>query len=598
MDWRDRFRAPQFFVTKLASGRPGRGLVVGSKDGVSVQLFAWDVPGKQLVALTDAKLGVVDGWIDPSGTYVYYLRDEDGSELGHLVRVPFEGGPVQDITPKLAAYTLRGVGFGGSRLAFNPVNSDGFALYVLDVQPELGEPRLLFRDSWETWGALLSADADLAACWSTARARGLRRYTLLVFDTATGDQVAELDDGREAKVVGIRFSPVPGDGRVLASTNRTGFVRPVIWDPRTGERHDPQLPGLSGDVVPVDWSPDGGRILLCQLAGPQQLHSYDLTEHTVTRLDHPNGSYVIEIFGGVEYDADGDIVGVRGVAQTPSEVVRLDGRTGRQREVLLEPGAAPRGRPWRSVWVSSGDTPVHAWLSTPDGPGPFPTIVEAHGGPHFAAYEGYDPAAQAWLDHGYAWMSVNFRGSTGFGRAFTEQIWGDLGRWELADLAAAREWLVAEGIAVPEQVFLTGGSYGGYLTLLGLGRQPHLWAGGMALAADADMAACYEDSSDALKGALAGWMKGTPEERPEAYRISSPITYAADVTAPVLAIQARNDTRVPPRQMENYERRMRELGKDIEVVWLEGGHTSFGPEAFLHSTELMLAFAERIRNKT
>ncbi|HET8684128.1 MAG TPA: hypothetical protein VFM54_19980, partial [Micromonosporaceae bacterium] len=162
MDWRDRFRAPQFFDAKLAGGRPGRGLVTGSRDGASVQLFAWDVPGKQLVALTDAKLGVVQGWIDADGTYVYYLRDEDGSELGHLVRVPFEGGLAQDITPKLAPYTLRGVGFGGRCMAFNPVNSDGFALYLLDVQPELGEPRLLFRDSWETWGALLSADADLA----------------------------------------------------------------------------------------------------------------------------------------------------------------------------------------------------------------------------------------------------------------------------------------------------------------------------------------------------------------------------------------------------------------------------------------------------
>lgn len=198
-----------------------------------------------------------------------------------------------------------------------------------------------------------------------------------------------------------------------------------------------------------------------------------------------------------------------------------------------------------------------------------------------------------WLDNGYAWISVNFRGSTGFGRRFLERIWGDLGRWELADMVAARDWLVAQEIARPDEVFVHGGSYGGYLTLFALGKRPDLWIGGMALVADADLTAVYEQCSEALRGALAAWMLGTPAERPEAYAASSPITYAADVAAPVLVIQARNDTRVPAQQMESYEQRMRSLGKDIEVVWLEGGHQSFGPDTMLYCYETMLAFADR-----
>src|SRR5205814_9032515 len=127
-------------------------------------LFAWEIDSGRLTALTDAKFGVVTGWIDPAGEFVYYLHDEDGSELGHLVRVPFEGGPPQDLTPGMAAYTLRGLGFDGSgaTVAFNPVNADGFALYTVDVTSGIGQPRLLPRDSWETWGALLAARGDLA----------------------------------------------------------------------------------------------------------------------------------------------------------------------------------------------------------------------------------------------------------------------------------------------------------------------------------------------------------------------------------------------------------------------------------------------------
>jgi len=582
----------------VAGGDPDRGLVVATQDGVSVQLFAWDLPERRLTALTDAPHGVIDGWLDPSGSFAYYLRDQGGDEHGHLVRVPFEGGPPQDITPDLAPYTLRGVGFSGDGhvLAVNPVNTDGFALYTMDVRPELGEPRLLHRDTWETWGALLSARGDLAACWSTAKAKGARRYTLLVFDTRSAEQVAELDDGREAAVVGVRFSPIDGDPRLLAQTNRGEFVRPVIWDPLAGHRDDLALPELAGDVVPVDWSADASRVLVCQMAGPQRLYVYDLGTRQLRALDHPHGSYVNAIVGGVEFDPRGNVVGVRHIAEAPAQVVELDGETGQQRGALLTSGEAPGGRPWRSVTFPSSDgTQVQAWVATPDGTGPFPTILEAHGGPHYAAYEGFDPGVQCWLDHGYAWMGVNYRGSTGFGRSFMEQIWGDLGRWELADLVAARDWLVTQAIAVPDEVFIHGASYGGYLTLFALGKRPDLWAGGLALVATADFTSEYEHASPALQAAVAAWMLGTPDERPEAYAASSPITYAADVTAPVLVIQARNDTRVPAGQMEDYERRMKELGKDIDVVWLEGGHQSVGPDVQVRCYETMLAFADRVR---
>jgi dipeptidyl aminopeptidase/acylaminoacyl peptidase len=595
-DWRRRFRAPQVWLATIASGRPDRGLVVTSQDGNTIQLCAWDVDRGRLRALTDAPYGVLAGWIDPTGSFVYYLDDKDGSEMGHLVRVPFEGGPARDLTPALSPYTLRGVGFdaAGSTVALNPINEDGFAVYTVDLVPDVGEPRLLHRDRWETWGALLSARGDLAACWSTARARGVRRYTLLVYDTATGELVGELGDG-QAQVVGVGFAPIDGDCRILASSTHSGFTRPVIWDPRSGDRQDLVLDGLTGDVAPLDWSADAGRVLVCQLAGAQRLYVQDLGTGELRRLEHPAGTYFNPIIGGAQFGPGGHIVGVREVAEAPPAVVELDGETGEQRRVLLRSGDAPAGRPWRSVTFQSGDgTPVQAWVALPDGTGPFPTILETHGGPHYTTDEHYDPAAQVWPDHGYAWISVNYRGSLGFGQEFAEQIWGDLGHRELEDMVAARNWAVAEGIARADEIFLCGASYGGYLTLFGLGRRPDLWIGGMAVAADADLAVCYEHSSEALRAAVAGWMRGTPSERPEAYAKSSAITYAADVAAPVLVVQMRNDTRVPAEQMEGYERRMRELGKDIEVVWFEGGHQSVGPQMLISCYERMLAFAESV----
>ena len=100
-----------------------------------------------------------------------------------------------------------------------------------------------------------------------------------------------------------------------------------------------------------------------------------------------------------------------------------------------------------------------AWRSR--GRGTIPTILYTHGGPESVQTEEFSPEAQAWLDNGFAWFSINYRGSTTFGRAFQQQIWGNLGHWELEDMVAARDWLVREGIAHPDQIFPAAGPMAG-----------------------------------------------------------------------------------------------------------------------------------------
>jgi dipeptidyl aminopeptidase/acylaminoacyl peptidase len=208
--------------------------------------------------------------------------------------------------------------------------------------------------------------------------------------------------------------------------------------------------------------------------------------------------------------------------------------------------------------------------------------------------EFYFPAAQAWLDHGFAVLAINYHGSTTFGKAFEKSIWGNLGDLEVADMAAAYRWLVDSEIAVPDAVLLTGGSYGGYLTLQALGRRPDLWAGGMAAVAIADWRMMYEDQADTLRGYQRALFGGTPDETPEVTAASSPITYAENIKAPVLVIQGRNDTRCPSRQMEAYEAKLTALGKSIQVHWFDAGHGSREQEQQIEHQELMMRFAYRV----
>ena len=139
---------------------------------------------------------------------------------------------------------------------------------------------------------------------------------------------------------------------------------------------------------------------------------------------------------------------------------------------------APAGVRYTDLRV--GD--VHAFVAEPPtGPRPYPTIFVIHGGPEAHDRDTFSPPVQAWLDHGLAVVLVNYRGSTGYGRAWRDALTGNPGLTELQDIAAVRQRVVDEGIADPQRIVLSGGSWGGYLTLLGLGTQPDRWSLGVAL---------------------------------------------------------------------------------------------------------------------
>ena len=593
--WKQRFRVPRVLASQLARTAPTRGLVVGNQSGV-YQLYAWDVPTGTLTQLTDRPEGTPFGVIAPDGRWVYYLDDQQGNEIGHWVRVPFEGGESQDVTPDLPPYASWGlaVSRAGNLVGFTLADAGGFHMYAMDQAADgmLGAPRRLYHSRRMAFGPVLAYGGEMAVMDSTERA-GTLHFSLVAIDTGSGEPVGELWDGPETSIESSRFSPLAGDVRLLGTTNRSGVSRPLLWNPRTGERTDLALDELEGEVIPADWSPDGARILLRQFRqAVQQLYVYDLAGGAVTRLQHPGGT-----FGAVYFGPDGEILAEWQDAAHPSQLIALDGASGVQTRTVLAAGEAPPGRPWRSVSFTSSDgQAIQGWLGVPDGNGPFPTILETHGGPTAVATETFSARGQAWLDHGFAYLTINYRGSTTFGRQFQDQIIGDVGHWEVEDMVAARDWLVAESIARPDQILLTGWSYGGYLTLLALGKRPELWAGGLAGIAIADWAVQYEDSADTLKGYMVALFGGTPAEKPERYAASSPITYAENVRAPVLIIQGRNDTRTPARPIELYEATMKALGKPIEVHWFEAGHagSSAQVERAIAHQELMLGAAQRM----
>ncbi len=596
--WKQRYRASTILWTQIAKAAPTHGLTASNRTG-TYQLYAWDVPTRDLRQLTERQEGILGGLLSPEGRYVYYFDDQHGNEIGHYVRVPFEGGAPEDVTPNLAPYSSFGIAISqaGNLLGFTLAAADGFHLTCLDLGPQgaIGASRGLYHSTSLFMGPALSHGGEIAVLGSTERT-GKPQFSLVALDTASGERIAELWDGPDSSIQMAAFAPHPGDTRMLATSNRSGVRRPLIWDPRTGERTDLALDDLAGEVIPLDWSPDARRVLLCQFErAVQQLYIYDLASKELQRLAHPSGTF--GLYGATYFEPGGAIFAQWQDSTHPSQLIALDAATGAKTRIVLVGGEIPPGHSWRSVSFTSSDgTEIQGWLGLPDGDGPFPTILETHGGPEAVTTEVCAPGSQAWLDHGFAFLSINYRGSTTFGREFQQQIWGDLGNLEVEDMVAACDWLVREGIARPDAIVLTGWSYGGYLTLQALGKRPELWAGGMAGIAIADWSIQYEDSAETLKGYQAAIFGGTPAEKPAQYAASSPITYAERVRAPVLIIQGRNDTRTPARPIELYEQKMRALGKQIEVEWFDAGHLGAfaDTELAVAHQELMLRWAYRV----
>jgi Tol biopolymer transport system component len=234
--WIQRFRTPVVLWSELAKANPKRGIISGNESGI-FQLYAWDVATNERQQLTDHADGKAFGTISPDGRYIYYLEDEGGNEIGHFVRVPFEGGEPENITPDMPPYSslFLDLNHTNTRLGLTAATPEGFHIYVASLDPsgKIGALQGLHKSDKLMFGPLLSYDGDIGIVQTTERTSNIN-FSLIAFDIASGEQIGELWEGTENSLEFAKFCPLSGDTRLLASSNQTGDKRPLIWNPRTG----------------------------------------------------------------------------------------------------------------------------------------------------------------------------------------------------------------------------------------------------------------------------------------------------------------------------------------------------------------------------
>jgi dipeptidyl aminopeptidase/acylaminoacyl peptidase len=228
---------------------------------------------------------------------------------------------------------------------------------------------------------------------------------------------------------------------------------------------------------------------------------------------------------------------------------------------------------------------IHGYLTVPKGVKAknIPVIINPHGGPWYRDSWGYNPEAQFLANRGYGVFQINFRASTGYGKAFFnagKRKWGEEMQNDLTD---GVKYLIDEGIADPDMVAIYGGSYGGYATLAGLAFTPDLYACGVDYVGVCNLLTLLGSIPPYWETARKFFNEqvGDPENPEDMERLKrqSPLFSADKIKKPLLVAQGANDVRCKMPESQQIVVAMRDLGHDVEyLVAADEGHGFAGSD--------------------
>ncbi|HEX7096554.1 MAG TPA: S9 family peptidase [Acidimicrobiales bacterium] len=296
------------------------------------------------------------------------------------------------------------------------------------------------------------------------------------------------------------------------------------------------------------------------------------------------------VAAGASWDRESHVVEVRrgdGV-----EVLRPP------RDLGLDPALFP---PPEQITFPTGDGEVaHGWFYRPANPaaqGPPderpPLLVLVHGGPTSAARRSLHLPLRFWTSRGIAVVDVDYRGSTGYGRAYRRALDGRWGVADVEDAVNAARWLAARGEVDGSRLLIRGGSAGGFTVLCALTFHD-VFAAGASHHGIADLEALVRDTHKFESRYLDRLVAPYPEQR-DVYVARSPIHHTERLSAPMIVLQGADDRVVPPNQAEMLVAALREKGIPHEYLLFEGeGHGFRRAENIVRALEAELAFYARV----
>lgn len=597
------------------------------------QLFTQPIRGGHPTQLTASEKPISDPQWSPDGRRLAYVRDDE------VWVMEADGSRATRVVAKPGVARLPRWSPDGRRLAFVSRRRGWSQVWLIDAPvPKRGRPahdpkppvaQVLTKPGVDIDAFEWSPDGTRIALMARHLQNDPETYQIALIDVASGK--VEVIAGESSLDTGARWM---ADGSLLYISDADGWFQVIRRTPdghdrivlTAGEREHGEPTGGTG-YAPLP-SPDGTRFVHVEIhdglidlvvadlavAAPpkrgrgrppktprtvasasagRRIQPWDGIWRSVGWL--PDGAWIVAVGESETQPQDLWLLPIPGVAPADARPRRITDSRPAILGAALAPGRVPTGE--RIALTARDGLRIEGTLWRPGaatgkrGGRRVPTIVYPHGGPTWQAFRGFVPFKLLLTEAGFAVLDIDFRGSTGYGRAFRLANHDEWGHADLHDVVDGAKWAAGQSWS-DGRLAIWGGSYGGYLVLCALVDEPELWRAGVDLFGDSDIAESYRKGDRPGRLDLHRMM-GSPDEpeRADRYRRGSPVYRAERIQAPLLILHGRQDKRVVPLMTEKMVEALEIEGKTYEVQWYEDeGHGWERRENRRDAFERILAF--------
>ncbi len=540
----------------------------------------------------------------PDGKWIAYMSDYDGDEQWDIFLVSPKTGQVVNLTnTREIAEESPTWSHDGRYLAYmvKPKTSSVFEIDVYDtlmrqvkhLTTGTAKDRMNVAPIWSADGKFIvytqeqskGTDSnvflvDVASAQSTLLTphEGERTYSandvspdgkqvLITSNAGNGyDNVGLLDIANKKirwltqdkwEISGERFSP---DGKFLTyDANVDGNTDIYLYEVASGKTHALPLPKgvnfVAGRSSP--FTRDNTRLLYYHTGptAPGDLWVYTISDETA-KIKSTRAEPALSLSKGVPAPHD------------PSHQLTHSLVGGVRSEDMVEPHLV-------HYPSKDGKWTISAFVYVPYNlprNGEHPAIVYVHGGPTAQTMNTFNRFVQYVANQGYIVIAPNYRGSTGYGKEFQQANLFDMGGGDLQDVLAAADWIKRTGYVDPKKLILMGGSYGGYMTMMGVTKAPELWAAGVPIVPFVNWFTEIQNEDPVLQQSDLATM-GDLVKNKALYEDRSPINFVDQIKAPLYLLAGGNDPRCPKEEAQQVVDAVKKRGGVVEhKVYENEGH--------------------------